>query len=116
QLRQIFRRDFGHERNLDALARFIGGEIFFQRLLFEASHTPKKIQLIGCANVQVKGCKGRASVERGNGARESLASDAGITLNARETSRALDAILRTCRLDPQCSDPEVGISPQRHLY
>ena len=100
---------------MDALAHFIGGKIFLQRLLFEALHTPKKIQLIGCANIQVIGRKGRASVERGNGARESLASDACVALNAGEKSCALNTILRARLLDAQCSDPEVAIILQRDL-
>src|SRR5437867_9340773 len=61
------------------------------------------------------GRKGRASVERGNGARESLASAARVALNAGEKSCALNTILRASLLDPQCSDPEVAIILQRNL-
>src|SRR5256885_15642376 len=93
QLRQIFRRDLGHERDLRAFARFVRGEIFLQRFSFQASHTAKKIRLVRRAYIKTIGRENTASVESSNSTRKSLASHARVALNTGKQFRALNAIL-----------------------
>src|SRR5438046_8769898 len=113
QLRQIFRRDFGNQRELNAFARFVGSEIFFQCFPFPTSHAAKKIDLVRCAYIEIIRREDGASVESGNGARGFLADYAGVALNAGKKFRSLNSILSARLLDPQRGDSQITIIFQR---
>ena len=110
---QIFRRDLGHERDLHAFQRFLGGEIFFQRFLFQASHPAKKIHLVGRAHIETIRREHAASVELGDSARESLTNDARGALNTGKKFRALNAILSARLFDAQRGNSQIAIILQR---
>src|SRR5207247_8705151 len=107
------RRHFGHERDLNAFARFVRGEIFFQRLPFQASHTAKKIRLIRRAYIETIRRENIASVESGNCARESLTNDTRVALNTGKKVRALNAILSARLFDAQGGNSQIAIIRQR---
>jgi len=113
QLCQIFRRHLGHERDLNAFARFLRGEIFFQRFSFQASHAAKKIRLIRRANIETIRREHTASVESGNRARESLTNGACAALNTGKKFRALNAILGARLFDAQRGNSQIAIILQR---
>ena len=108
---QVGAGHLGHQADLDAAPRLLGGEVLLQRLVLQAAHPAEQVELVGADAeadvVLLDRSRLPRSARRVSGTRWMV--PAPLAFDRREQLGALDLVLRPGSLDVEGRDPQVAV-------